>query len=69
MRKIKKGFFLGLALFTCPCHLPLLIPLLAGTALGTFFAHNLVITAVGLGLIFATSLFLGLRGLKKESVI
>ncbi|WP_081793842.1 hypothetical protein [Paenibacillus darwinianus] len=36
-KESKKGWGWGvLAFLTCPCHLVLIIPLLAGTALGAF---------------------------------
>jgi mercuric ion transport protein len=59
------GWFL-VALVTCPCHLLLLIPLLAGTALGAYLAEYQTITFVVLGILFALSLYMGWRKLDQS---
>jgi hypothetical protein len=47
----------------CPCHLiitlPLLISLLAGTALGSFLSHNTDLVYAGAGTYFVVALALG----------
>lgn len=43
----------GLAVLTCPCHLPILAVVLAGTTAGAFLGEHWVIAALGL-----TGLFL-----------
>lgn len=46
----------GLAMLTCPCHLPLLVGVLAGTALGGWFSrYTWVVFAAMLG-VFVLSL-------------
>ncbi len=47
----------------CPCHLiitlPLLISLLAGTALGSFLSRNIGLVYTGAGIYFVVALALG----------
>ncbi len=42
---VKRGLLIVSGLITCPCHLPLVLPLLgvalAGTAVGTFIQNHL----------------------------
>jgi mercuric ion transport protein len=38
----------GLAVLTCPCHLPILAVVLAGTTAGAFLGEHWVIAALGL---------------------
>lgn len=54
------GWFL-VALVTCPCHLVLLIPLLAGTALGTYLLQFKTVTFIVFALFFILSLYMGWR--------
>lgn len=61
MLRLKHGFAVALAALTCPCHLPLLAALLAGTALGSYIATNLVSLVAVFGLLFAGSLWLAFR--------
>ena len=42
-RRLKYYFSLGLALLTCPCHVPILIFVLSGTAASVFLAQNLLL--------------------------
>lgn len=53
------------ALVSCPCHLPLTLPVLlsltAGTVIGTWLAHNTPAIAGGSVVIFVSSLLLTLR--------
>lgn len=44
-----------LAVFTCPCHIPILIFLLSGTAAGAFLQHNPGLAALFLLPIFIVS--------------
>ena len=49
-------YFMGaIAVLTCPCHLPILLVLLSGTAAGAFLAENLVLAAVLLLAVFVLS--------------
>lgn len=63
MRSLKHGFAVALAALTCPCHLPLLAVLLAGTALGSYIATNLAPLVAAFGLLFAGALWLAFRQL------
>ncbi len=55
---MKRAFLLVTGVITCPCHLPFVLPalagLLAGTALGAFIAEN-----TGLLIALATVYFFG----------
>lgn len=44
-----------LALATCPCHLPLLLAVLAGTSVGAMIASHWVIASLALALVFGLS--------------
>jgi len=60
-----KGYLLlGLAFVTCPCHLPLLLVVLAGTGLAGALSQYFGLAFVALSLIFVVSLVLGLKALK-----
>lgn len=52
------GWFL-VALITCPCHLFLLLPLFAGTALGSYFTEFKDVIFIMMGLLFVLALFKG----------
>lgn len=58
---MRRHLLLGVAALTCPCHVPLLAALLAGTALGGFLTDNLALALVAFGLLFGTSLWLWAR--------
>lgn len=60
-RGIRAYAMLTLAILACPCHLPLLIVLLAGTATGAALQENFTLAAGALTVIFIVTLFLGLR--------
>lgn len=60
-RPLKAYLLLGLAAITCPCHLPLLLAILAGTALAGALSQYLAVAFVALTVIFALSLGYGLR--------
>jgi mercuric ion transport protein len=47
----------ALALLTCPCHLPILLLLLSGTAAGIYLSRNLGIAFILLLPIFLLSAF------------
>ena len=58
---------LGVAFFTCPCHLPIYAALFAGTALGSYFSENLPLAFGLLTASFAFSLMTGLRMVKARN--
>lgn len=55
--------FAALAIVTCPCHLPLLAAVLAGTSVGTLLTEHLAVAAVVSAGVFVLSLVLALRSL------
>jgi mercuric ion transport protein len=63
MRRIGGGVLTVTGFLACPCHLiitlPLLATLLAGTALGSFLAHNTGLVYIGAGIYFVVALALG----------
>lgn len=65
-RSLKGYLLLTTAALTCPCHLPVLIALTAGTALGSFLSGHLWLSGLLLTLYFAGALYLGLKWLGKE---
>ena len=63
-RSLKGYFFLGLAIVTCPCHLPILLAVLAGTGLAGALSQYFGLAFAVLSVIFGVSLFSGLKLLK-----
>lgn len=59
-RRMKGLLLVGLALVTCPCHLPLLVLILAGTGLGALLAAHLGLAAAVLTVVFLVALGLHL---------
>ncbi len=59
-----------IAMVSCPCHLPLTLPVLlsitAGTVVGTWLANNTAAVAGGSVVVFASSLLLTLRWSKSS---
>jgi len=64
-RSVKAYLLLGLAFVTCPCHLPLLLAVLAGTGLAGALTRHFGLVFLGLSVVFVASLALGLRALKE----
>lgn len=63
-----KGYALLLsAVIACPCHLPLIAALLAGTALGGFLTAHLGLVLVALVTYFVLALVLGMRWITSSS--
>jgi len=55
--KPRSGYLWGvLAVLTCPCHLPILAVVLAGTSAGAFIGEHWVIAAIALTALFVLSL-------------
>jgi mercuric ion transport protein len=74
MRRIGGVVLTVTGFLACPCHLiitlPLLISLLAGTAVGSFLSRNTVLVYTGAGIYFVVALALGawfLFGPKRQS--
>lgn len=57
----------GLAALTCPCHLPLLVAVLAGTTAGAFLGEHWLVAALALTGLFLLSLTRALRAFKRRS--
>lgn len=51
----------AIAVVTCPCHLPILLVLLGGTAAGALLSQHLVWVLLGLTLLFVASAWTALR--------
>ena len=58
---LRAYLLLGVAVVTCPCHLPILLALLAGTSLAGLLSQHVELV------FFMVSLLLGLRALRRES--
>ena len=63
-----KGYVsLGIATLTCPCHVPIFLAVLGGTAAGAFLSDNLLLFILGLTAIFLLTLFRGLKVINKKT--
>jgi mercuric ion transport protein len=60
-RNWKRVLSLGLAIVTCPCHIPILLGLLAGTALGAWLQHYMLVAVRAMSGIFLLTLYYGLK--------
>lgn len=65
-KSLKGYLLLGLAVVTCPCHLPILLAVLAGTGLAGALSQYFGVTFLILGAIFVVSLVFGLKALTKS---
>ncbi len=62
-----KGYVnLTIAALTCPCHVPIYLALLGGTALGVFLRTNILLIILGLTAIFLLTLTRGLKLVNKD---
>ena len=61
MQRLEPGIFLDLALVSCPCHVPLVLALLAGTGAGAVLAAHGPLFVAALALIFLGTLAALLR--------
>jgi mercuric ion transport protein len=52
---------LATAAFTCPCHIPLILAILGGTALAVFLEKNFALALIGLTFVFLFALIGGLK--------
>ena len=62
-RSVTGALLLGMAVVTCPCHLPLLLAALAGTSVAAILSRYVGLAVLALTLIFVPTLLLGLRAL------
>ena len=65
----KKYLSLGLAVLTCPCHAPILVAVLAGTALGGWTSAHLSVVIPAMAGIFILSLLYGLRANERPTAV
>ncbi len=65
----KKYLSLSLAALTCPCHAPILVAVLAGTALGGWVSQHLGVVILAMAGIFILSLLYGLRAGRSQTVV
>ena len=63
-RSLKGYLLLGVAFVTCPCHLPLLLAVLAGTGMASALSQYFGLAFLVLSVIFLSSLLYGLKALK-----
>lgn len=67
-RKPVTGYlWVGLAVLTCPCHLPILAAVLAGTTAGAFLGEHWGIAALGLIGLFVLFVSRALRAFRERS--
>ena len=63
----RKGYMnLAIAALTCPCHVPVYLAVLGGTAFGVFMKDNIILLILGLTAIFLLTLTRGLRLVKED---
>jgi mercuric ion transport protein len=67
-RSVKGYLLLGLAFVTCPCHLPVLLAVLAGTGLAGALSQYVGLAFLVLSVVFVVSLWLGLRAVRGDQV-
>jgi hypothetical protein len=61
MASVKRGLSFVIAGLTCPCHLPIYLALLGGTAVGGVIRENTGLVTLGLTGAFGASLLYALR--------
>jgi mercuric ion transport protein len=54
----------ALAVLTCPCHIPILVAVLSGTALGAFLSEHFAVAFLALTVLFFVSAGAAVRGWK-----
>jgi len=64
-KRLKGYLQLIIAAITCPCHLPLVLTILGGTAIGLFLRHNLIWIVPLLIILFIWSLYRGFKNLAR----
>lgn len=70
-RKIRSGTMFVISFITCPCHLPITMPLLlvllAGTPVAVWLTQHVGIVYGGMTLLFFVSLALGFRWMSQPA--
>jgi mercuric ion transport protein len=64
----KRYLSVGLAVLTCPCHLPLLLGVLAGTALGGWLSRYTWLVFPAMLGVFVLSLWYSVRAFNRRDV-
>ncbi len=63
----RKGYVnLAIAALTCPCHVPIYLAVLGGTALGVYLRDNILLLILGLTGVFLLTLTRGLKLVNKD---
>ncbi len=63
----RKGYVnLAIAALTCPCHVPIYLAVLGGTAFGVFLRDNILLLILGLTAVFFLTLTRGLKLVNKD---
>ncbi len=63
----RKGYInLAIAAFTCPCHVPIFLVILGGTAFGIFLRDNIFLIILGLTAIFLLTFTRGIKLIKED---
>ena len=60
-RDWKRVLSLGLAIATCPCHVPMFLGLLAGTVLGAWLQQYVLVAFLAMSGVFVLALYYGLE--------
>ncbi len=65
-RRLKGYVNLAIAALTCPCHVPIYLAVLGGTALGVYLRDNILLLILGLTGVFLLTLTRGLKLVNKD---
>lgn len=65
-RGLKGWLLMGIAFLFCPCHLILILPLLAGTAVGGILSQYYGVAFGLFGAIFVILVWLGIKSCKPK---
>lgn len=67
LRDHRRGyFFAALTVITCPCHLPILMVLLSGSAVGAFLTEHVGPAVAIFAVVFVLSLGAALRTFQRQ---
>ena len=62
-----KGYVnLAIAALTCPCHVPIYLAVLGGTAFGVYLRDNILLLILGLTAVFLLTFSRGLKLVNKD---
>ena len=65
-QRIKGYALLATAVVTCPCHIPIIAAIFAGSALGSVISAHYLLSFIILGLYFSGAIFYGMRLLARN---